>query len=142
MPGLSFWSAARHSIDLLPLRAREAVAIFGWLDTDVHAAVTWAWLGTTVLVVVMAMAVGSWRERVVLPGAVVAAVAMPVVIEGFQAKSVDFYWQGRYSLPFMAGVALMATCVIAGAARERHRLWTVSAGIAGLVALLQGYAWA
>jgi hypothetical protein len=83
----------------------------------------------------------SRRARFALPLLAAAIVLMPVVFESPQMNTVGTYWQGRYWLPLLVGLPLVASSVlprtIFGAALSavHARYWRV-AGFAALVALL------
>ena len=98
------------------------------------------WAVVLVGLIACAMVV-SRRARFALPLLAVAIVLMPVVFESPQINTVGTYWQGRYWLPLMVGLPLVASSVlprtIFGAVPwgTHSRSWRV-AGFAGLGVLL------
>lgn len=126
---------ARHSLGLLPVRARELVGVFGWGDTNVPSWMAYGWLVLIGVLVVAALVVGTGRQRVVLTGLVVVNVAIPTVAELPKAHDLGYIWQGRYSLPFFVAVPIYAGWC--AARRRADRRWVppvavVGAGFVGL----------
>ena len=104
---------ARHSFDLLPVRVRELVGVFGWGDTNVPSWMAYGWLLLVAGLVVAALVVGTGRQRAVLAGLIAANVAIPTVAELPKAHDLGYIWQGRYSLPFVVAIPLFAGWCVA-----------------------------
>lgn len=87
----------------------EAIGEFGWRDTPAGAVTYAAWgltcAGLVLLAVVRAPG-GRWRPLLVLTAALV--VVVPVAVSLPTLADVNYVWQGRYNLPLMAGVPLLA----------------------------------
>lgn len=116
---------ARHSLDLLPVRVRELVGVFGWGDTNVPPWMAYGWLLLVAALVVAALVVATGRQRVVLVGVIAANVAIPTIAELPKAHDLGYIWQGRYSLPFAVAIPLFAGwCVARRHVRVR---WAVPA---------------
>ena len=139
-PPLSLTGAVWLTLRLTGQRLRQCVGDFGWLDTPAPLWVVVIWAVVLVGLIACAMAV-SRRARFALPLLAVAIVLMPVVFESPQINTVGTYWQGRYWLPLMIGLPLVASSVlprtIFGAMPwgTHSRSWRV-AGFAGLGVLL------
>ena len=139
-PPLSLTGAVWLTLRLTGQRLRQCVGDFGWLDTPAPLWVVVIWAMVLVGLIACAMAV-SRRARFALPLLAVAIVLMPVVFESPQINTVGTYWQGRYWLPLMIGLPLVASSVlprtIFGAMPwgTHSRSWRV-AGFAGLGVLL------
>jgi hypothetical protein len=112
--GLSASEAVSGSFAHLPTTTEEMVGVFGWLDTHLPLFIPVAWVAISVLVWVVALVAGSGRQRAGLVAIMVATVALPVALESARARTMGFYWQGRYSLPIAVGVPLLAVGVLAG----------------------------
>ncbi|MFF1528390.1 DUF2142 domain-containing protein [Cellulomonas sp. NPDC058312] len=63
--------------------------------------------------VVLALAVGSRRDRAVIGVLLVLVIALPVVLQVPQATELGLPWQGRYVLPIAVGLPLLAGYVLA-----------------------------
>ena len=87
---------------------REMVGVFGWLDTRAPTAVLVVWIAG--LVILLAAALVSASRRVVVgTGLILAACALvPVAFQLRLADTVGYFWQGRYLLPFAAGLPILA----------------------------------
>jgi len=112
---------------------REMIGIFGWLDTPAPTAVLVVWIAA--LGALLGYTLLTARRRVVLAvGLVVAAcVLVPMAYQVRLADSVGYFWQGRYLLPFAAGLPVLAAIGAArGAAAIRREPVLVAAVVAGL----------
>jgi Predicted membrane protein (DUF2142) len=99
------------------------------------------WLLLVVAVAVVALVVGTWRERLALLTVVAATIALPI---GALVATTDTHsvgWQGRYSLPVAIGVPILAGWTIGRSSLRTQlvtRLLTVAvaafAGVALVVA--------
>ena len=122
---------------------REMVGVFGWLDTPAPTLVLVAWIAG--LGALLGYALLTANRRVVLgTGLVLAAsVLAPVAYQVRLANSVGYFWQGRYLLPFAAGLPILAAIGAARgpapARRERVLVGAVATGLclAQWVALAQ-----
>lgn len=112
-PGLSTRRAAEISWSRLPRIAREAVGVFGWGETWPPGWVHYGWLALVAALVVAALALGSWRHRVVLAALVIVNVAIPLAAEIPKAPELGFIWQGRYTLPFAVAIPIVAAWTLA-----------------------------
>jgi hypothetical protein len=139
-PPLSAAGAVWLTLRLTGQQLRQSVGDFGWLDTPAPGWVVVIW--TLVLVGLLAYAlVVSPRARRALPLLAVAILAMPVVFESPQINSIGVYWQGRYWLPLLVGLPLVAASVRPRAISRRmfsdvHDQSLRLAGVAALGALL------
>lgn len=97
---------------------RQQIGAFGWNEVPLpRPARTW-WIASLVALLVIAAGVARWRGRLVLVGAVAASVVVSVLV--FVAvDGTGFPMQGRYVLPFVVVVPLLAGELVA---RERGRL--------------------
>ncbi len=121
----------------------EAIGVLGWLDTLVPWFVVFAWLvllGTVVAVSLLSDARPARWAAVLL----VATAITSWVFELYQGNESGTYWQGRYSLPLLAGVPLLLTLQTdrapAGAGTMLRRVDHLTA--IGSLAILNVAAWA
>ncbi len=113
-PEWGFRTAAKRSVlDTWPY-LKNMVGQFGWMDTDLPIWLVVAWLAALVALLVAAVVRGSWRERLALVGLAGASLVLPIVIHASQAKYVGIVWQGRYFLPAVVGIPLLAGFVLRG----------------------------
>jgi hypothetical protein len=88
------------------------VGVAGWFDVFMPAPVYWIWLGVTGSLVVLALVVGGWANRwrflVMAFGAVVPIGVMQIV----EVNKIGFISGGRYVLPLLVGMPLLATSIL------------------------------
>ncbi|NTW42441.1 MAG: DUF2142 domain-containing protein [Cellulomonadaceae bacterium] len=122
-PTLDFWTAVEWSLGDTSVYVANQMGQFGWVDTNLP---TWLLMTIAVTigsVIVLALALGSRRERLVLIGLAVATVAIPVAIHASQAKYLGIVWQGRYFLPAAVGLPILSGVILARAfGHGGHRL--------------------
>jgi hypothetical protein len=139
-PPVSITGAVWLTLRLTGQQLRQCVGDFGWLDTPAPLWVVVIWAAVLVGLIAYALVV-SRRARFALPLLAAAIVLMPVVFESPQINTVGIYWQGRYWLPLLVGLPLVASSVLpstifgAALSAAHARYWRV-AGFAALVALL------
>jgi hypothetical protein len=98
----------------------QAVGIFGWMDNGPVMAVVLPWLAVVAaLVTVGALFARRRWSVVVLLGLCVTGVVLPAVLQAPSAQADGVAWQGRYGLPVLVGVPLLAA-VVARAWFPRH----------------------
>lgn len=129
----------------------QAVAIFGWLDNGPLSLVTFTWLFAAAAVVTVGVLTSRRRWDVaVLVLLCLTAVMLPVILQAPTAADSGVAWQGRYGLPILVGVPVLAVVVsrdfFETARAQADRLCTlasilVSFGlVAALIDTLQRYA--
>ena len=88
------------------------VGVAGWFDVFMPAPVYWIWLGLTGSLIVLALVVGGWADRwrflVMAFGALV-----PIgVVQIAEVNKIGFIIGGRYMLPLLAGMPLLAAFIL------------------------------
>lgn len=101
-----FLRAARITLDLAPRDLREMIFSYDW--AEVQLPMLAAVLLTATYTLLFAPLLTD--RRYVLPFLAMAAgvVAIPVVLQGYEMRTLGLIWQGRYLLPFATGLALLA----------------------------------
>jgi hypothetical protein len=87
---------------------REAVGVLGWLDTQIPESAFALWCFGAGVVVMVALVSDQVRR---VAGAVLALALFVVtgwVLEIVQGNTAGLFWQGRYALPMLIGVILVA----------------------------------
>jgi len=115
-PPLSFGAAFHLVVTLDPSLLRQAIGNFGSLNDPVPSWVAAAWTAMVAVLCAVGL-VRSPRCRLALPLLVLAILAMPVIFEIPQINAVGAFWQGRYWLPLLVGIPLVAAT---GQARRAH----------------------
>jgi hypothetical protein len=118
LPAGSPWGAAFGEVPLWPL---QSIAAFPLRDEPAPIVVYACWM------VVFAAFVGSalWRSRARMRLCIlctaVLSLAIPFAVTVATVSSAGTFWQGRYTLPFAAGVTFLAGAAL-DEANFRHRL--------------------
>ncbi len=107
-PRLSLEQSIWLTLRLSELRLRQSIGEFGWLDTPVPEAVFALWVAAVAFVTALGLSLSA-RCRRALPVLVIGIVAMPIILESPRIDAVGPYWQGRYWLPLLIGIPLLAT---------------------------------
>lgn len=111
-PELGFRAAARISFFDWDRYVVNMVGQFGWMDTSLASWVLMTFAAGAGAVLVLAVAVGSWRERAVLALIVGITFVLPVLVHASQARYLGIIWQGRYILPVAIGLPIVAGFVL------------------------------
>ncbi|MFZ0090520.1 MAG: DUF2142 domain-containing protein [Solirubrobacteraceae bacterium] len=123
---------------------RDSVGTFGSLTVRLPSSAYWIWwLGITATIT-GAMWVGSRRDRWLLGAVVVIVLTFPVLFFAWVYRFTGFGLQGRYVLPMIVLIPLLAGEIIRRRLQMRppHQLWRfVPGAAAALVACFQAYAW-
>ena len=92
-------------------RLLQTIGDFGWLDTPAPHLTKVIWIVAVAALVVLGLAISA-RCRRALPLLALAIVAMPVLFEAPKLNASGTYWQGRYWLPLIVGVPLLASTAL------------------------------
>ena len=105
----------------------EALGILGWLDTPVPLTARAAWLVAFGMLVGIIAVLGSRRD--VLASLLVLAVAVGAswVLTMLKNDDSGSYWQGRYYLPLLVGVPIVAAHRLRMAPRDRDVVAVIAA---------------
>lgn len=130
------WSVAVHNAPTTALTLRlfhQAVGVFGWLDTPLPSAAEQAWLAVTGAVVVLALLLGSWRQRATLLATLAALGAGTVLIQMFVLAQIGYVMQARYSLAMGVAVPLLSAEIVGDRMARRVRFRLVAEVMAGAI---------
>lgn len=126
-PSLTPGVAAMASLGKTAERLVQVVAVFGWVDTPAPTVTTfWPWMAVAGALVAVGLVRGTWRVRAALLALGVVAVALPVLAEARQAAEIGLGWQGRYTMPLLVGLPVLAGVTL------RNRPTTTRAAVATL----------
>jgi hypothetical protein len=121
--------------------ATDLIGRFGYLEVHVPLGWTLAWFALAAAIVLLALRIGTRRDRIVLATATVAFGALlPIAFWLVQYRHTCFDLQGRQLLPLVVAVPLLAGELIwrrraAIGARPGARLFALTAVMAGVVQL-------
>ena len=130
--------------DQLGAVLKDAVGNFGILSIPLPMAVRWVWWLLALALIGGALWLGTNAERRLMAAVSVLALAFPVLLYAWSYRFTGFGMQGRYVLPILCGVPLLAGEIV-----RRH--WDVvadsavgrlvPAAVLTVVAIVQVYAW-
>ena len=126
----------------LPDTYRQVVGVFGWLDAPMPDEAFWAWTALLVVLLVLALVAGSRRQRVVVVGLVFGSIAATVALATAN-RPTGFPVQGRYVLPVLTGVPLVAGEIVRANRERLPQLFRALAvpSFAAVTAAVQAVAW-
>jgi hypothetical protein len=102
--------------------AVQMVGNFGWLDTPAPKVTTALWFALWGSVVLAGLVLATPRRRLGLVAALGAVIAAPIALQIPVAVSAGIVWQGRYTLPLMVGVPVIAAACVSGAMYKATRV--------------------
>ncbi len=111
---LSGWRAADISFSRLGYWLRQMVGVFGWLDTDASPFTYIVWTALLGLLLLLALACGRRRELAAMGGLILVGGLIPIASELASYGDHGFGWQGRYILPLLVGVPILAGHMLRG----------------------------
>ncbi|NMR20874.1 DUF2142 domain-containing protein [Cellulomonas fimi] len=111
-PDLTFKQAVWISVNNTSVYLQNMIGQFGWTDTNLPVWLHMVFAGALGVVALVALALGTWRERVLLLGLTAVIILLPVVIHASQARYLGIIWQGRYILPIAVGLPILAGYVL------------------------------
>jgi hypothetical protein len=117
---LSFPAAMRvELLERSPSYATEVVGALAWLDTPVPTALLVIWWLAVAVVVLPAVVAGRPAQRWRLLCLAGLGALVPVVLEAVTVNRDGFVAQGRYFLPVLVGVPILATYVLSDRPHDR-----------------------
>lgn len=111
---------------------REAVGVVGWLDTPLPESMYALWFFTAGLVVMIALVARAYRRVVGSAAALGLFVVVAWVLEIVQGRTAGLFWQGRYALPMLIGMVLVAGLSV----DADRKIGEVASAAPGLLALV------
>lgn len=98
----------------------QAIGYFGWLDTPAPSYVVFVYSGLLGLVVVAALLFrGSTRRGVAVWAALAATLLLPAAVQASSVTESGYIWQGRYTLPAIVVLVLVASYALGSASSAR-----------------------
>jgi hypothetical protein len=117
--------AAHTTLNSVQWYLQCMIAFFGWLDTPAPMATYDLWIGVAVLLTLVAVVFGRWRQSAAVLALAIGIVAIPVLAQATEAKHIGLIWQGRYLLAFAVGLPILAGAVLAARANEMSEVYEV-----------------
>lgn len=92
---------------------QELVGVLAWLDTPLPVLLNLAWYFSVGTLVLLALALGGNAARWRVVGLGALGMLVPSVIEAINVNEYAFIGQGRYFLPLLVGVPILAAYTVA-----------------------------
>lgn len=108
LPDASHAEVVRQALERTPGWLDEALGSLAWLGygaVQLPVLVRWLWWGTIAVVVVVGLIRATIRQRAVVAVLVVGCVAGPIAASVLKPTVA---WQGRYALPLIVGIPVLA----------------------------------
>ncbi|MEO6126202.1 MAG: DUF2142 domain-containing protein [Ilumatobacteraceae bacterium] len=96
-----------RSIDRLPEYYRQAIGILGWLDTRLPFVVYAGWAVALIAVALITLIRSSTRDWLAVAAVVAIWLGLPLAINAATATRAGLTFQGRYTLPILAGLTFL-----------------------------------
>lgn len=133
---VSAWEAWSLSAARIDSGLNEVVGVFGWLDTALAPREYTFYIAAAVFLLGMLATAVDTRHLLGLAVLVAAAYVVPIAIQAAQWNSVGPVWQGRYTIPLLLLVTMMAAMVASERSDDAFawRLAVVGVPVTGLLA--------
>lgn len=95
-----------------PVYLLQMLGLLGWNDVHVPEATTLLWYGVVAAILLLAVALGSRRERLALITMTALVFLFPIAFEAYAGADYGAGWQGRYMLPIAVGVPILGAEVL------------------------------
>ena len=131
-PPLSLLGSIWLTLRLTEDRLRQAIGNFGWMQVPLPEAIFAVWSAVAAVLVAAGLYVSS-RYRRALPFLAFVIVVMPIIIESPKIDTAGAFWQGRYWLPVLIGVPLVAASQLSARKQAANRTFAIGVVALGLV---------
>jgi hypothetical protein len=128
-------SGLGHALGEWSWYVRQTVGVFGVNDVVLPWAPVVAWWVVALGLVVLGLRRATLVERVVVLALGSGAYAVNFTAEGMSLPPIGYFWQGRYVLPALVGMAILASGLDLGRERERAPTPLLAGGVGILVAV-------
>ena len=87
---------------------RESIGTFGWFTDPAPMPVILVWTAGLGALLIAVFVLAKKRDLVVVGVLAAIAIVVPTIADASIARDTGFSWQGRYILPFAAGIPIVA----------------------------------
>jgi hypothetical protein len=131
-PPVTLAGAINLSLGQTVFRLFQCIGDFGWLDTPSPWVTVVVWLAVLGLVLFSGLTTSQHCRRSLLV-LTAAILALPLVFEVPRINAIGPYWQGRYWLPLVIGLPLVASAAVSRLPEQfvgsRYRAALLGAGV-------------
>jgi hypothetical protein len=108
----SNWTILLTTAQRTTLYYKQIISYFGMLNVPSPHLVYVGWSLLLLVLCLLALYYGTWRQRFSLSALVLAVIAIPIVMAASQARRLGIVWQGSDSLPIFVGIPILATTIL------------------------------
>ena len=127
---LKLGEVLRMSVDAWPLYYRQTIGVLGWLDTELPSVTYIGWTVAMMSIAAIYLFRSTARNWVALAALVGAWLALPLAINATTAADAGLSFQGRYSLPILAGLGFLPMLDSRHTRAPRPAAWLMYAALA------------
>jgi hypothetical protein len=136
-----------EALGMVPWYLRQAVGVFGSNDIPLPSPVYGIWAIAVVALILGSLLSAGPRLAFVVVALALAGVGVQVTAEGFSLPPIGFFWQGRYALPLLVGVPIVAAAGLGAASGATSRrvgdvAWRVAVPLLWLLVAAQAASFA
>ena len=95
-----------------PALLAEMLGTIGWLDVRVPTLTTMFWYGVIAALLLVSLALGTRRERLVLLALTALIILFPIFFDAYSGSGYGLGWQGRYTLPLAVGLPILSAEIL------------------------------
>lgn len=117
---------------------RQGVGVFGSNDIPLPSPVYGTWAIIVMALLLATLLSARLRLAILVVGLAALGVGIQVTAEGLALPPIGFFWQGRYALPLLVGVPIIAAASLgsSGSALSRRVSWLWWRGAVPVLCLL------
>jgi len=115
IPGRTLGYFVGEAYGRVGVHLQQMVGRFGYLDVGSPRAVFVGWGVAVGGLMVAAGARGPRRRVIAFAGLAIVAIVLPPLLEAPSMHVINYWWQGRYTLPIAVGVPILASGLVAKA---------------------------
>lgn len=118
-PQFTPWYAFQWTVGETSIYFLNILGTFGWVDTHLPLFVHIAFVAIPVLILVVGFAMAKIRVRGVILALGAMCIMVPTILQSLQAAQIGPFWQGRYFLPAVVGLPILAALAVRSASLRR-----------------------
>ncbi len=123
------WKMLETTFDYL----KQGIGVFGWLDTPAPSYVIFSYfVGLGLLVTAALLVAPRGRQRASIVVATCGFLLLPAIVQGASVTNSGYVWQGRYSLPGLVTLMILAAALGASGFERLSKnirakcIWTIA----------------
>ncbi|MET4158939.1 DUF2142 domain-containing protein [Agromyces sp. PvR057] len=107
-PGLTATQVVTRMLRNTDYYFEQLIGVFGWGDTHLPIWTQMLIVCLVGLVIIVGLAMGTWRERAAVAVVGVATLIVPIAVQLLSYKESGLVWQGKYVMPIALAAPILA----------------------------------